>query len=269
MEYDPIKDKLFALTKNSVRMRDLLFFAIGHVFLREAHVKRRIKLAGIPETASILDAGCGLGQYSLWLAKHFPHSQIFAGDVKQHFIDAGNTHAKAKGYHHLKFGELDLLKLEDQSKYDFVVSVDVLEHIEDDVDLMTRYRKALKPNGILIVHSPGADEDSRLTAFDPKHQVEEHVRVGYLPAELEEKLHTAGFDQVEIYHTYHPVTGLLLWRMWQQVPLLLSQLSYPGMALIPFWMLIAYPLGYPLWWRDLHIHIKHGKGVLAVARKAG
>jgi len=267
MEYDPIKDKLFGLTKKSVFLRDLLFFAVGHVFLREAHVKRRIGLAKLPDNANILDAGCGLGQYSLWMAKKFPHAKIFACDVKQHFLDSGNEHAKAKGYSNLTFGQLDLLGLDEDSKYDCIVNVDVLEHIEDDVDLMRRFYRALKPGGVLIAHSPGSNEDSRTTTADPKMQVEEHVRIGYLPAEIDEKLHTAGFEDVTVYPTYHPTTGVWLWWLWQGVPLYLAQLSYLGLAVIPFWFIVAYPLGYPLWWRDLHLPLSIGRGVLPVARK--
>jgi len=47
----------------------------------------------------------------------------------------------------------------------------------------------------------------------------------------------------------------------------LAQLSYLGLAVIPFWFIVAYPLGYPLWWRDLHLPLSIGRGVLPVARK--
>ncbi len=268
MEYDPIKDKLFGITKNSVFLRDALFFAIGHTFLREGHVKRRIKLAQLPDNAAILDAGCGLGQYALWMAKKLPGSTIFAGDVKKHFIDAGNHHAAAKGLKNVTFGELDLLKLEQKNKYDFVLSIDVLEHIEDDVDLMKRFNHALKPGGQLMIHSPGAEEDSRTSHHDPKSLVEEHVREGYEKNEIIEKMTEAGFAKVDVYPTYKPFTGPLIWRLWQNIPLKFTKLGLLGYALIPLWFLLAYPLGYPFWWSDLHVPKKWGYGVLVVARKA-
>lgn len=267
MEYDPIKDKLFYATKGNVLLREILFFVIGKLFLREAHVKRRIKQLSLPNNGQILDAGCGLGQYSLWLAKNFSKFSIIAGDVKQHFIDEGNHHSKIKGYQHLTFQYLDLLSLEEQNRYDLIVAVDIMEHIEDDVDVMKRFYDALRPNGFALIHSPGASEDSRITQFDPKYQVDEHVRPGYFPLELEEKLQMAGFQDVKLYPTYHPISGQLLWRLWQFIPLKLTSLGVLGYALIPLWFLVAYPLGYPLWWRDLHLPLTKGRGVLAIAQK--
>lgn len=267
MEYDPIKDKLFQFTKRSITLREMLFFAVGHVFLREQHVKRRIKQLKLPKAPAILDAGCGLGQYSLWMAKHYPAANIFAADVKQHFLDAGNDHAKARGYKNLQFGELDLLQLSETNKYDLIVSVDVMEHIEDDVDLMRRYFRALKPGGFLIIHTPGSEEDSRTTTIDPKYQVDEHVRPGYCPQEMDEKLREAGFPNVTLYPTYHKITGKLLWYLWQGIPLQLTRLSLLGYALIPLYFVVAYPLGYPLWWRDLHLPLKEGSGLIAIGNK--
>ena len=266
MEYDPIKDKLFRLTRNSIFMREALFTAIGHLFLREGHVKRRIAKLPIPERAMILDAGCGLGQYSLWLAKNYPNATIFAADVKQHFIDAGNEHAKAKGYSNLTFGSLDLLNLEERDRYDFILTVDVMEHIEHDVDLMTRYCRALKPGGMLLIHTPSSKNDSRLVHHD-EFLVDEHVREGYSTQEMMEKLAEAGFAKSELYPSYHPTTGKLLWWLWQNIPLQFTRLGKVGYLLIPVWLVVAYPIGYPLWWRDLHLGMKEGSGMLAIAYK--
>lgn len=267
MEYDPIKDKLYQITKRSILLRDLLFFAIGKLFLREAHVKRHLLTLSLPRNGTFLDAGCGLGQYSFWLAKRFPECQIIGADIKQHFLDSGNFHAQSKGLTNLHFKSLDLLALDEQEQYDLILAVDIMEHIEDDVDVLKRFYRALKPSGYLLIHTPGATEDSRISKIDPKHQVEEHVRVGYYPPELEEKLHLSGFKNVTLYPTYHPVTGQLLWRLWQFIPLHLANLGWLGFFLLPLWFLIAYPLGYPLWWRDLHLPLKSGRGVLAISQK--
>ena len=267
MEYDPVKDRLFALTRHRVLLREALFFALARLFLREQHIKRRLRQLGLPAEAFILDAGCGLGQYSFWLAKRFPRAAIFAGDVKKHFISAGNEHAKARGLRNLRFGELDLPALDADAQYDLILAVDVMEHIEDDGDVMRRFCRALRAGGRLVVHTPAAPEDSRTSRADPKRQVEEHVRAGYYPPELVEKLRAAGFAEFALYPTYHPVTGMLLWQLWQNVPLQLTRLGWLGYALIPLWFVLAYPLGYPFWWRDLHLPLRAGRGIIAVATK--
>ncbi|MCX7835805.1 MAG: class I SAM-dependent methyltransferase [bacterium] len=267
MEYDPIKDRLYLLTKDSTILRDALFFVIGKLFLREAHVKRHLLSLSLPKTSNFLDAGCGLGQYSFWLAKKFPKSHIVGADVKQHFLDSGNFHARKKGLQNLKFVPKDLLTLEEKQLYDCILAVDIMEHIEDDVDVFKRFYNALKKGGYLVVHTPGAKEDSRITTVNPKYQVEEHVRAGYYPPELEEKLFTAGFQKVQLFPTYHPITGQWLWRLWQYVPLHIANLGWFGFFLLPFWFLLAYPLGIPLWLRDLYVPLKEGRGILAIAKK--
>jgi SAM-dependent methyltransferase len=85
-------------------------------------------------------------------------------------------------------------------EFDCVVSIDVLEHLDNDQLFLNELRRVLRPNGQAVVTVPNGDP--RLLANRLKWQVGMtpekygHTRAGYTLAELSQSVEQAGFKPV-------------------------------------------------------------------------
>ena len=93
----------------------------------------------------IADAGSGFGQYVYYLSKRYPEAQITGLDIKQEQVDDCNHFfAAIKRDEKVNFKYADLTKLEEEDVWDLALSVDVMEHIEDDRTVFRHLYKGLK-----------------------------------------------------------------------------------------------------------------------------
>lgn len=167
----------------------------------------RIRLRRVlPETdgayGSILDAGCGQGVFSFELAKRHPEAQVVGVDSEGALVDRGNAIAEAAHLANCRFEKGDVTNLPFDEAFDMVVSVDNLEHVEDDVAAMETLRRALRPGGRLVVHVPGYERRWLMFGRRVNFDVPGHVRPGYRAEELVEKLGRAGFTVASCTYTY-------------------------------------------------------------------
>lgn len=94
--------------------------------------------------------------------------------------------------------------LNSDSHWDGVVCINVLEHIEDDVDELKRYAKLLSQrNGRLCLFVPARPE-----IYAPIDKDFGHFR-RYVKPELKQKLEDAGFNIIRLQ--YFNVTGYFAW----------------------------------------------------------
>ncbi|MFZ1081372.1 MAG: class I SAM-dependent methyltransferase, partial [Candidatus Kryptoniota bacterium] len=151
MRYEPIKDKLGKIVGESAVKRRILYCILGVIFLREWHVKRGLrKIFREKRIESVLDAGSGFGQYSYYIARKkskiqpAEEAKVCGVDINREEINKCNTFAGRLGLSNLSFGFADLEKLEFNEEFDLVVSVDVMEHIKDDIIVFKNFCKALR-----------------------------------------------------------------------------------------------------------------------------
>lgn len=110
--------------------------------------------AGLEDGQRILELGCGWGSLSLWMAEHYPNSEITAvsnsATQKQH-IDAT---AEKNGFTNLTIRTANMIDYEGEgaAEFDRVVSVEMFEHMKNYQRLMARIASWLKPGGQLFVH---------------------------------------------------------------------------------------------------------------------
>lgn len=110
--------------------------------------------AGLQDGDRILELGCGWGSLSLWMAEHYPHSQITVvsnSRTQKRFIDA---RAAERGLKNLEVMTCDVNRLSfpAATQFDRVVSVEMFEHMRNYEWLMHRISCWLKPTGTLFVH---------------------------------------------------------------------------------------------------------------------
>lgn len=148
----------------------------------------------LPESANVvLDAGCGRGVISRLLAKRYPCGRIDAIDQNAAGQVINAEIARRSGLSNCNFLEGDLTKLDANTKYDLIISVDNLEHIEDDGNVLRRFYQALKEGGTLVVHVPHYYRRWPVFKWVRNFDVPGHVRPGYHLPELAERARNAGF----------------------------------------------------------------------------
>ena len=108
--------------------------------------------AGLTDGDRILELGCGWGSLSLWMAEHYPGSQITAvsnSRTQKAHIDAA---AAARGLTNLTIVTCDMNVFDIADRFDRVVSVEMFEHMKNYQRLMAKVARWLKPGGTLFVH---------------------------------------------------------------------------------------------------------------------
>ncbi len=151
---------------------------------------------------NIMDAGCGPGVFTFDIAKRFPNAIVTGVDIDEQALSDNRNIASKLGLKNCAFEYQDLTKMTEENRFDLVVTVDNLEHLEDDLDALKRYYKALVKGGEIMIHVPGYERRWLVFGWAVNFDVEGHFRPGYTKDELQKKLETAGFKVEEIYYTY-------------------------------------------------------------------
>lgn len=272
MDYDPIKDRLGAVFARSPRRTRAFYRLLDTVFLRAWYVQREVRalIEAMPadRPVRVLDAGTGFGQYAYFLLDAFPHTKVVAVDVKADYLATARRFFDRTPYaERITFRQLDLTEpMDEADAFDLVLSVDVMEHIEDDRAVFANFRRVLRPGGYVVVNTPSDQGGSGVTEDSDESFIGEHVRDGYPPAELEEKLETAGLNVVDWMYTYGRF-GSAAWRLLIKWPIQLLNRSMAFGALLPVYYLPALPAGLMLNRLDLHRTNPTGTGLLMIAQK--
>lgn len=269
MQYEPIKRSLGRFFAGSLFMRKTLFFLLDLLLLRTWHIKKALRKIArqFPGDASVLDAGSGFGQYTWRMSKMNSLWNIMAIDINSEQItDCRDFFGKAGMSERVIFQTGDLTALSDIDKYNIVLSVDVMEHIEEDVLVFSNFFKSLKKNGILLISTPSDKGGSDVHNEQEESFIDEHVRDGYSIEEITEKLSLAGFRNIETMYTYGK-PGNISWRLSMKYPVKMLNISYLFFIILPFYYLICFPVSILLNLLDISLTHKTGTGLLVTATK--
>ncbi len=268
MKYDPIKNVFGNVIRKQPALRVLFYKLLGLMFLREWHVKRELRrqLGGNNAELTVYDAGSGFGQYSYYMATHFPNVSIDAVDVKEEQIADCSGFFKSAGLNRCSFAVEDLTQIAHIDRFNFILSVDVMEHIPDDVGVFRNFHRALKANGVLFINTPSNLGGSDAHTPHDKSFIEEHARNGYGAEEINTKLESAGFTVEKIKYTYGP-WGTVAWRLGIKYPMLMLNASKAFFLLLPFYYLATFPFTLILMYLDYIADNAAGTGLNVVARK--
>ena len=269
MQYEPIKRSLGRFFAGPQFMRKTLYFLLDMLLLRTWHVKKALRKIArqFPGDASVLDAGSGFGQYTWRMSKMNTRWNIKAIDINSEQIkDCNRFFGKTGLSGRVSFLKGDLTTLDDMNCYNIILSVDVMEHIEEDVLVFQNFYKALKDNGILLISTPSDKGGSDVHDDSEESFIDEHVRDGYSIKNITEKLSLAGFKNIEAGYTYGK-PGNISWRLSMKYPVAMLNVSYLFFIILPFYYLIFFPVSIILNIFDLCLTHKTGTGLLVTARK--
>ena len=118
----------------------------------ESMLRLTCERAGLGRGQRILELGCGWGSLTLWMAEHYPDSQITAvsnSASQKAFIDA---RARSRGFENVTVVTADMNRFAPAGRFDRVVSVEMFEHMRNYERLLCRIASWLEPGGQLFVH---------------------------------------------------------------------------------------------------------------------
>ncbi len=152
-----------------------------------AHLKRYEFALPLCEGKDVLDAGCGVGYGSAFLARGA--RRVVGVDRDPEAI----AYARRRyGAPNVEFAVGDLMALDlPDASFDAVTAFEVIEHLPDQDAFLAEVGRVLRPGGALVVSTPRADETTD-HPVNPFHERE------LTPADLESLLRRR-FSQVELY----------------------------------------------------------------------
>lgn len=179
----------------------------------------------------ILDLGCGNGIYANTLA--FEYGALLTGyDIDKERIEVANKIADFL-HNNAKFfdSEIEKINLNDGS-IDKIICIEVIEHIEDDKNLLKNFSRWIKKDGVLVLSTPKkenltCEEESKLFGETKKG---EHVRSGYEMNDLILLLEQNGFkvEKWEPYYRYFSrIVIKLQQKFYQRKWVFLNLITFP------------------------------------------
>jgi SAM-dependent methyltransferase len=268
MEYDPIKKGLGGFFNQSRFLRILFYRLLDLLLLRAWHIHKEIKTwsKGKGNQISVLDAGSGFGQYSYWLHRLNRNWAIRGVDVKDEQVADCNRFFSSSGANQVSFSVEDLTKYIQPDAYDLILSVDVMEHIEEDVQVFKNFAASLKKGGMLIISTPSDQGGSDVSEEGESSFIGEHVRDGYNMNEIDNKLTMAGFSRVSARYSYG-TPGKISWKLSMKYPIVLLGVSRVFYLILPFYYVLVYPICFVLNWLDVSRGHHTGTGLIVKAWK--
>jgi SAM-dependent methyltransferase len=269
MQYEPIKAALGRFFSDSLFMRKIFYFLIDLLLLRTWHVRRSLRKIShqYKGKASVLDAGSGFGQYTWRMSKLNKLWNITAIDINGEATEEcrklfGNAGLSGR----VTFRTGDLTMLDEADKYDLIITVDVMEHIEEDEKVFRNFFRSMKNNGTLLISTPsdkgGSDvHDSKEDSF-----IDEHVRAGYSITDITSKLSGAGFSRIESSYTYG-IPGNISWRLSMKYPVKMLNVSLLFFIILPIYYIVFFPVSIILNIFDIILTHREGTGLIITARK--
>ncbi|MFM9835526.1 MAG: SAM-dependent methyltransferase [Methylophilaceae bacterium] len=108
--------------------------------------------ADLQDGQAILELGCGWGSLSLWMASHYPKSQVTAVSNSQSQREYILNAAKRRGISNLTIITADMNNFDAPSTYDRIVSVEMFEHMRNYKLLYGKVASWLNPRGKFFKH---------------------------------------------------------------------------------------------------------------------
>ena len=222
-------------------------------------------LLGHLRTARVLDAGCGKGLWSFYLARGFACSHVTGIDLRAETISFCQRVKRAESIGNAQFEVLAFDDISFQDEFDVVLSFNSLHYsYRNDVEILMRFADALKPGGLLMLAVPVASslskgrsqysalDSSKADLYGTTVDVEEFLD-HYYPEDLSRKLASSGFELVDMRR----VVG-----RWGQ----LAKRMYSLAAGYYLLKLALWPFVFTLGWVDSWVPNRNGGFLLVLAR---
>jgi SAM-dependent methyltransferase len=172
---------------------------------RRAVIDKALSRLKLPADAEILEAGCGTGGNLAMLGRY---GRVYGMELDDNARDL----ARARGIGEVAAGRLpEAIPFPDRN-FDLIVLIDVLEHVDDDLEVLRSLRRRLKPGGRLLITVPA------YRFLWSRHDVMHHHKRRYTMKQLRGPIVQAGCQPQ--YSTHFNMWFLPLMaasRLWQRL----------------------------------------------------
>lgn len=151
----------------------------------------------------VLDAGCGVGIYTVQCARRFPYATCLGLDLSANQMEAAAS--LAKQFHvsnRIRFQMCDLtttaLESHEQQVWDVVILTEVLEHLPDPLPVLRRIRNLIAPGGQVLISVPQYTPDDTDSGW-----IYHRVLNGGAHLDAVESMDPATLPNGEVYTYYH------------------------------------------------------------------
>ncbi len=173
---------------------------------RQSHYFRSkfLPLISVHQEKTMYDVGIGTGFYSRISLMDIPELRVEAIDISESSIEFSRRHVEAFGVgERWNAQKLNILENSPAQKWPFLISVEVLEHLEDPTSFLKALRGLLQQNGVAFITA----------ALTAPH--EDHIYLYRDCREVIDQLTTAGFKLLEFKeeYAYQPKVGVMAPRV--------------------------------------------------------
>jgi len=219
---------------------------------------RRLRRLLPASATSVLDAGCGRGVITRFLAQRYRFARVDGIDENESGQRINQTIADSLALGNCHFTVADILSYHKLDYYDLIVSIDNLEHLENDIAALANFHISLREYGTLVIHVPHYYRRWPAFRWTVNFDVPGHARPGYHLPELTERVRHAGFKVIQSGFSYGWLENLI------------NNISYAitgARERRRLFYAALFPLLNILAWLGHWGHPKNGAGVWLVARK--
>jgi SAM-dependent methyltransferase len=138
-----------------------------------------------PELQTFLEIGCGTGFALRSVRAAFPHAELMGSEIIADGIPYAASRVPAA-----QFFQMDARNIPFRDHFDVIGAFDVIEHIDEDEEVLREIGAALRPGGGLVLAVP-----QHPSLWSPHDVYTRHVR-RYTKSGLVRKVERAGFEVV-------------------------------------------------------------------------
>ena len=160
----------------------------------QEHIARYLFASQLTKAKSVIDIGCGVGYGSHRLAE-LGASSIYAFDLSEDAIQHARKHY---GHPVIQFESGNAEQLKMPGKFDVAVCFELIEHVKNPRKVLANIKRALNPNGILVISTPRSLEQKRTHFHEHEFALDEF-----------ESLIMEYFPNVEIYSENNHFSSLV------------------------------------------------------------
>lgn len=188
-------------------------------YFSEYKIIELLKHEDITKSLKVLDFGCGDGNSSKYILKHFPNAIIYGIDVSEESINQANQ----KGFKNVTFKSFNGTKLPfDENEFDLVFTSMVFHHIEHSLHegILKEVYRVLKTGGRFynFEHNPNNPLTRKVVKECPFDEGAVLLKpsyhktiIGKSDLNLEKLSYTLFFPRHKFFKLFLPIEKLLSW----------------------------------------------------------
>ena len=134
-------------------------------------------LTGRHSCGTLLDVGCGTGEWCDWIKTNLPGLEVWGSDISHVAIDKARERNRKVLFTNHPLEAPDFTP----HYFDVITCCHTLEHIKQPEDMLEKFKRILKPDGTVIIVLPYKDEPyhEHFEIYDENNSIELLQKCGY------------------------------------------------------------------------------------------